>query len=322
MLSRTWLRTFGCVPILVAALAASAGAQAPATAPPAAARRAATVATGDDPAVAEVRASGEAVVKAFNAGRTAELAGKFMPKGDLVDEAGTVTQGTKELNELFTKFFATYPGAKLALDIESVRPVGSNLVIEEGTRFVTAGDDSRAQLRYTAVRVKAQDGKWLIASIREFNDDPAPTPHEQLQPLAWLVGDWVSEGSDAVVKISYHWSEDTNFILGDFNMTIAGKPAMKSTQRIGWDPQAGKVRSWLFDGDGGFSEGQWTQVEDGWVIKSAATNPDGSTASATITISPADKDHFTMKGTDRIVANARDIDFDLTIARQPPAAGK
>ena len=86
----------------------------------------------------------------------------------------------------------------------------------------------------------------------------------------------------------------------------------------------GSATSWLtlFDGDGGFSEGQWTAVDDGWVIKSSSTNPDASTGSATITIAPTDKDHFTMKGTDRIVGSSREADFDLTIARQPPAAGK
>jgi uncharacterized protein (TIGR02246 family) len=321
MLPRTWLVASVFVPFLVAALTLTALSPAARAQAPAAAQPAAPAA---EPAVAEVRSSGEQLVKLFNAGQAAEIAAMFMPKGELIDEAGTVTQGTKELTELFSTFFGKFPGAKLALDIESIRPVGSNLAIEEGTRFITAAkeEDGRAQLRYTAVRVKAQDGKWLIASIREFSDDPAPTPHEQLAPLAWIVGDWVSEGSDAVVKISYRWSEDTNFILGDFNMSVAGKPAMKSTQRIGWDPATGKVRSWLFDGDGGFSEGQWTEVEDGWVIKSSSTNPDASTGSATITIAPTDKDHFTMKGTDRIVGNAREPGFDLTIARQPPAAGK
>lgn len=283
-----------------------------------------SLAAQDDPAVAEVRASGEQLVKLFNTGKAADIAAMFMPKGELVDEEGTVTQGTKELTALFTTFFGKFPGAKLALDIESIRSVGSNLAIEEGTRFITAAkeEDGRAQLRYTAVRVKSQDGKWLIASIREFADDPAPTPHDQLQPLGWIVGEWVNEGSDAAVKITYRWTEDGNFLLGDYDMTIAGKPAMKSTHRIGWDPLAAKVRSWLFDGDGGFSEATWTEVEDGWVLKSLATNPDGTTGSATITVTQTDNDHFKMKGTDRIVGSAREPDFELVIARKPPVAGK
>jgi uncharacterized protein (TIGR02246 family) len=275
-----------------------------------------------DPAAAEIRASAAQMVKSFEAAKPAELAALFSPQGELIDEEGTVYQGPKEITELFTKFFERFPGAKLALEIESIRSVGPNLAIEEGTRYIAAKakeGEGKAQLRYTAVRTKV-DGKWLIASIREFNADPLPTPHERLEPLAWMVGDWVNEGTDGTAKLSWRWSEDQNFLLGDIQLTVAGKPAMASTQRIGWDPLAGKVRSWLFDADGGFAEGQWTQVDDGWVIKSATTNPDGSTGSATITVTAKDKDHFTMKGTERIVGEFREPDFELAIARQPRVA--
>ena len=80
---------------------------------------------------------------------------------------------------------------------------------------------------------------------------------------------------------------------------------MKSTQRIGWDPLAGKVRSWMFDSDGGYADGLWTLVEDAWVIKSSAVMPDGQTGSATVTMLPKGTDRFVMKGTERIVGNAR-----------------
>lgn len=277
----------------------------------------------DDAVEKEIRAAGEQFVQAFDGGKAADLAAMFMPRGELIDDEGNATQGTEQLAALFTQFFEKFPGAKLALDIESVRPLGSNLAMEEGTRWVTIGkdDDSvQAQLGYTAVRVRTQDGRWLIASIREFAADPAPTPHDQLQPLAWIIGEWVNEGSDAAVKITYRWSEDTNFILGDYEITVAGKPAMKSSHRIGWDPLAGKVRSWLFDGDGGFSEGHWTEVEEGWVIKSTSVNPDGTTGNATLTVAPDGNDKFSMKGTERIVGFFREPDFDLTIVRKPPAA--
>ena len=58
-----------------------------------------------------------------------------------------------------------------------------------------------------------------IVSLRDFADDRSTTPHDRLQPLAWLVGDWVNESSDAAVKISYRWSEDKNFLLGDYHVT-------------------------------------------------------------------------------------------------------
>ncbi|MFM7842947.1 MAG: DUF4440 domain-containing protein, partial [Planctomycetota bacterium] len=140
------------------------------------------------------------------------------------------------------------------------------------------------------------------------------------QGLAWLVGDWLNEGSDNVVKISYRWSEDKNFLLGDYHVTQQGKVVMKSSQRIGFDPVAGKIRSWLFDSDGGFGESSWTQVGEEWVLKSTATLPDGQQGSATITISAKDKNRFTMKGTDRLVGVERAPDFDVTVVRQVPKA--
>jgi ketosteroid isomerase-like protein len=275
----------------------------------------------EDPETAQIRAGDEAFVKAFNSGKIDELVAMFLPKGELIDDEGNVFQGQAEIKELLTRFFEKFPGAKLSLEIESIRVVGP-VAIEEGTRYIATQDDSaKAQLRYVNVRAKTNLG-WQVASIREFKDDPSPSPHEQLQPLAWLVGDWVNEGSDAVVKISYRWSADKNFLLGDFTVTREGRAVMNSSQRLGWDPLVGKVRAWLFDSDGGFGGGHWTFVEDSWVFKSSAVLPDAQTGSATITITPQGADRFTMKGTDRLVADTREADFEVTVARRPPAPGK
>ena len=97
---------------------------------------------------------------------------------------------------------------------------------------------------------------------------------------------------------------------------------MKSQQRIGWDPLAGKVRSWMFDSDGGYAEGSWTLVDNAWVIKSTAVMPDGETGSATVTMTPKDKDRFVMKGTERIVGEERNDDFEVTVVRPAPTPSK
>lgn len=275
----------------------------------------------DDADAKQIRAADEQLVKAFNAGKADDLAALFLPKGELIDEQGNAYQGQAELKDLFAKYFGKFPGATLALEIESIRVVGP-VAIEEGTRHMATKDSAaKAEVRYITVRAKTAAG-WPIASIREFGADPIPEPSERLQALAWLVGDWVNESSDAAVKISYRWAEDKNFLLGDFHITRGGTVAMKSTQRIGWDPLAGKVRSWMFDSDGGYADGNWTQVGDTWVIKSSAVMPDGQTGSATVTITPKDKDHYSMKGTDRIVGDERDADFEVAVAKRPPAPGK
>ena len=143
-----------------------------------------------------------------------------------------------------------------------------------------------------------------------------------LASLEWLVGEWLDESPEGNTRISYQWSDDGNFLVGDYNLSVAGQPAAKSVQRIGWDPVEGRLRSWTFDSDGGFSEGEWMATDDGWLVKSEATLPDGSVGSATVMITPTDADHFTVESTDRIVAGAEEPDFKLVIARKPPAPAK
>lgn len=272
----------------------------------------------DAAAMAEVRESGVRLTTAFNAGSVDDVAAVFLPKGELIDEEGTVYQGPAEIKTLLKAFFEKFPGAKLSTEVELVRIVGP-VAIEDGTRTITTQDGSvKSQFRYTAVWAKA-DKEWQLASFRDFADEPEPTPHDYLQPLAWLVGEWMNEGADGKVAITYRWSEDTNFLLGDYQFNAGGGAPRRSVQRIGWDPAAGRIRSWLFDADGGFSEGHWTVMDDGVVVKSSSVNPDGSTASATMTLIPAGSDRFTITGTDRIVGQTREDDFEITVVRRPPA---
>jgi uncharacterized protein (TIGR02246 family) len=266
----------------------------------------------------EVQAASEAFVKAFNDGKPESIVALFVADGELVDENGNLYKGKDELQRLFADYFGRFPGATLSVEVESIRVIGSDLAVEDGTRHLSTKDSGKAQVRYSAVRTK-KDGKWLIASIREFFDEPAPTHTERLDSLGWLIGDWVSEDNEMSVKLSYRWAEDKNFLLGDFHVVRGGEVLMKSTQRIGWDPVAGKVRSWLFDADGGFAEGSWTNVDGSWVIKSQATNPDGTTGSATVTFAPKGRSQFVMRGTDRIIGDERGEDFEVTVTRAPPS---
>lgn len=273
-----------------------------------------------DDAIAAVRKSAEQVVQLFNAGKADQLAALFLPRGELIDEEGTVYQGQQEIKDLLNAFFKKFPGAKLATNIESMRVVGP-VMIEEGTRTMTTADGGvKSKFRYIAVWAKTERG-WQIASFRDFDDDPTPTPHDHLQPLAWIVGEWINEGADGKVAISYRWSDDKNFLLGDFQMTSADGKQTKTSQRIGWDASIGKIRSWIFDADGGFADGIWTVLDDDIVIKSSSVNPDGTTATATMYITMQDKDHFSIEGTDRIVGDILEDDFEITVTRRPPAAG-
>jgi uncharacterized protein (TIGR02246 family) len=264
----------------------------------------------------------QAFVKAFNAGSAEKVAALFVGEGELVDDAGTTHKGTAAIQDIFARFFEKFPGATSTMTADSLRVVTPSLAIEQGQRIVSAkGNQPAAASRYTLVLIKER-GDWRIASAHEVDDDDLLSPHQRLMPLAWLVGDWVDEGSDAVVQISCKWSEDKNYLLVDFNAKVRGKPALKTSQRIGWDPLTGKIKSWVFDSDGGHGEALWTEVENRWVLKSTAVLPDGQTGSATIVLEPRDKNSYLMKGFDRIRGKAAEPDFEVTIVRRPPRPAK
>jgi uncharacterized protein (TIGR02246 family) len=264
-----------------------------------------------------VRAQSQALVQAYNQGDVAALAALFCPAAELMDDAGNVFKGREEITAIYTKFIEEFPGAQMELNIDSLRFPTGDLAIEDGTRTVTTADGNAATNRYTLVHVR-RDGKWSIASARELPDDPAPTPYERLQPLAWMVGDWVDEGAEVSIKISCRWAESRSFLLVDFDAATRGETAIHSTQRIGWDPLTGRVRSWVFDSDGGYGSGDWTEAGDRWIIKSTAVLPDGTTGSATMILEPTGEDKFVMQGFDRILGNAVEPDFQAVIVRQPP----
>ena len=274
----------------------------------------------DDAASGEIRAASEKMAVAFNAGKADEVAAMFLSKGEFIDEQGTVYQGQAEIQDLLAAFFTKFPGTQMKNEVESVRMVGP-VAIEEGTRITTTKDGNAAKIRYISVLAKTDQG-WRIASVRDFPDETLPSSGELLQPLEWLIGDWINEGADARVKIAYRWSDDKNFILGDISVSKNDQTLMKSSQRIGWDPLVGKARSWLFDSDGGFAEATWTQVEDTWVVQSSAVMPDGQTGSAILRIAPGQNGRFVMSGTNRLVGDVLEDDYEITVVKQPPAAGK
>ncbi len=270
----------------------------------------------------EIRAANQGIVTAFQNGQAAQVAGAFTPSGEWISEEGVIYQGRTEMETLLGQFFQQYPKATLAIETESIRQVAPQVLLEEGTRQITAQDGtSRARLRYVAVRTQV-DGKWLIASLREVNDEPLPTAHDHLQALSWLVGDWVNEGSDAVVKIQFRWSEDQNYLLGEYRVITGGEESSTSTQRIGWDPHQQKIRSWIFESDGGYSQGVWTSTEQGWMIQSQSVLADGQTGSAIVTLQPQDDKQFRFHAEQRIVGDTLEPPITVTISRQPPSANQ
>ncbi len=290
----------------------------PAKAKPAAA--AVPEASADEKAIHQLI---DEVEKAYNAADAKALAGLFTEDAELVSDDGGVTHGgvthgRAAIEELFVAAFEAKPGAKMSIEVNSIRSIGPGLVVEDGTTTVTAAPGELPERsRYTCVHTK-QDGKWRMASARDIAPI-APSNVERLQQLEWLIGEWVDESPDTVVSSTYRWSDDGNFIINEFSAKIGGRPAMAGTQRFGWDPLANQIRSWVFDSTGGYGEGLWTRDGDRWVIKLRNVTSDGQVGTATNVLKRIDKDRWGWQSYDRMVGGELSPEIEqVIVVRKPP----
>ena len=262
-----------------------------------------------------------AFLNAYKAKDSKAIAALFTPDGQIEDKEGEVSQGREAIEKVFAKMFSEAPKKQIEVNVESIRFVGSDLAIEEGsTKEVFAPGEPPEYDRYTVLHVK-RDGKWTMALAKD-QEGPPPSSHEQLRPLAWLVGDWVDDGGSSVVVSSCRWSDDRNFLLQEFKLLKNGRDAMNVSQRIGWDPVAKCVRSWVFDSEGGYGESVWTRDGSDWIIKATGVRPDGTTASATNSLTPTGTDGYVWRSTDRIVGDERQPATEVKVVRKPPEPKK
>ena len=264
-----------------------------------------------------IRANVAAFVKAYNSHDAKAIAALFTPNAQVVDQDGNASEGRDEIEKVFKDLFSATPQKQIEVTVNSIRFIGPNVALEQGTTKETLGGNETPEYdRYKVLHVK-RDGKWLMA-LAEDSDEDAATPHEQLQPLAWLVGEWVDDGGSSVVNSSCRWSEDKNFLLQEFNVRINGENAMHVSQRIGWDPVTKRIRSWVFDSEGGFGESVWARDGDGWIIKATGVRQDGKTASATNVLIPAGKDGYVLRSRDRVVDDEVSSPTEFKVVRKPP----
>ena len=265
-----------------------------------------------------IRLAAEAFANAYNAGDAKAIASLFVAQGEIVDEAGQSTQGHEGIEQVFAGAFKEHPKTHIDLAVGSIRFIGLNMAVEEGVSTVTYEADEPAQRSPYTVVYSRQDGKWLTASARDLPDD-SPTPEQQLKQLQWMIGRWVDESPEALVFTSYRWSDNQCYLVGEFKVQIGGRPVMTGTHRIGWDPVAKKIRSWIFDSEGGFGEGIWTREGNQWIVKMTGVTRDGKIASSTNITNRVSKERMTWQSRDRIIGGEKTPDIEeVTITREPP----
>ncbi len=262
----------------------------------------------------------QAFVDAY-AARDAQAIGQlFTEDAEFFDEFGERTTGRDAIIALFQDVFDATPDASIdAIDLERVRFITPAVALEEGvTKSRSAPGAVLQPSRYVALHVKGSDGIYRINTLKSHGQE-AGERVEQLNQLAWLVGDWVNETGDGVVNTSCQWSEDGNYLLRSFDITREGETVMNGNQRIGWDPLRKQLRSWTFDSAGGFFEGQWVQADDHWLVTVNGVTAEGEPASGTSVYTLVDAEMITWRYRDLIIGNTISEDMaPITMVRRPP----
>lgn len=268
----------------------------------------------DEKAVRETLAAYD---DAFVKGDAAAFGALFAQDAEFVAGDGQHVKGRDALVKRMQDYHSRHEGDRIHLTATAVRFLSPEVAQVEGNAEVRGPEGDPDVSPYLAVLVK-QDGKWLFDSVRDLStesDEEAVTPAERLEDLAWMVGDWRQSGGGTAVQANCRWDKNHNFLLWDYTLKVADEDVMTVSQRIGWDPQAASFRSWIFDSQGGYAQGRWTQLGNTWTILQTGVLPDGGSASATALLTPNGTEAFSWKMTNRQVAGEKLADLDLRFTR-------
>jgi uncharacterized protein (TIGR02246 family) len=304
-----------CGVVLCCLLATAAGAESPepATSPSASAP--------ED----GLRATLTEYVAAYNRHDAAALAATWTEEGVYEDgQSGERLAGQDTIRHDFAALFSQRDDLSLTAQIDRIRLIRPDVAHVTGQAVTAAPDQSPRASRFVAVLVRER-GRWLLDSVTETllpaenaaldrsqhveflggqapddgeSETPPPAtdaPRDRLRDLQFLVGRWLDDSGDARVTTRGYWSANRSFLIRCYQMETGDGWTHQGSQVIGWDPRQQRVRCWMFDVDGAFGEGTWTQGEDGWIVKYRQVLADGRRAGGTQVISRVDDETLTIQ---------------------------
>jgi ketosteroid isomerase-like protein len=264
---------------------------------------------------AAIRQAGQAYFEAHRRGDAKALASAWTQDGKYVDATGKSYPASNLSHESVDAESDPTELIDFAWDADSsIRIIAPNVAIEEGVMARSSnGRITPGAGTYTAVWVKQGD-RWLLNALCESQSESVSesNPVEQLQ---WMLGEWTASGDTFQAHCKTDWSENRKFIVSQFTVERPGGQVLTGTQRIGWDPAASLIRSWVFDSDGGFSQGIWRREGDAWIVRNIGVLPDGRRSSAANFWLPEGDDRYVMKSSHMEVNDMALEDIELEFHR-------
>ena len=176
----------------------------------------------------------------------------------------------------------------------SVRFIADDVALEDADCELAAANGAPpVNGHYSALWVR-RDGHWKLDSLKESRAESPTSGADELASLAVLAGEWTGQLNDATIHISAKWDATKKFLRRDFSAASI-TPSIAGTQEIGWDPIAGRVKSWMFLDDGSFGEGLWSLQGTVWMEVSSRVLPDGRIIKAVQVYKFSDKNTLNWK---------------------------
>jgi uncharacterized protein (TIGR02246 family) len=270
-----------------------------------------------------LRAACDAYTKAINSGDAAAIVKFWTPDADYVNDAGQTFKGRAALGKLFNENLASLKGKKFAFETKSIRTIAPGVAIEDGVGSFTGDDEDQSQAvsRYTTVWVRSGD-QWLISSARDLGDMPTEQKAgSPLKQLAWMVGDWHSESSEAQVEMSCAPTLDNKWLKQKYEVKSKDGQSFTVVTLIGYDPSSGQIRSWFFDSRGGFGDGVWNRDGNSWKIAATGIVADGRRGSSTNVWKFTDNNNALWQSKDRQLEGMPMPETEVKFVRKAAAAG-
>jgi uncharacterized protein (TIGR02246 family) len=303
---RPWIRNLGLAVLVGVCMAAPAFGQNANTA-------------SDDEAT--FRKNIEAYAESYNKGNLDAVGQHWTPDAEYINDEGKVTKGRDSIVALFTKGRVARKGYGFKVALQNVRFLKPDVALADGTTTLTAPDGSSENTHFVAVAIKAE-GAWRLSRVQDLpsvTEAQEATPKEHLKQLEWLLGQWVDEGQDSHIQMTCHWGPGSSCLIQEYKIHRPNGESLEITQRIGWDPAKDRLRSWIFDSRGGFSDGIWERKGNQWTVVVAGVLPDGQRATARQLWSFVDNDHYKWQALDREVDSRPLTDTTVTFRRELPA---
>jgi len=191
------------------------------------------------------------------------------------------------------------PLSEIVKSVEDQGYVPLEVELEDGVWEIGATKDGKTY----ELNVNPKSGETLSAEEEEEGEEAeeavAAVPDSPLRDLEWLIGDWIDKGEEATIKTKCRWTRRRHFMTRTFSIEKEGEVVLEGTQVIAWDPIYQTIRSWMFDSEGGFSVGTWSQDGDHWNVKTAHTLATGERASAINVITYVDENTIGWKSINR-----------------------